>query len=137
MAIQDLITGYGNHGVARQILDQPIVVKRYINTVTLGGLTSGDYYKIFAYDANTLIQRAWIVTETVEGAADTVDVTDDSSGTTTLCSNHDLNTDNAVTNYTGAVFKASAGQICIKPDAALTVAKFWVCVEYMKLSTND
>lgn len=136
MAVQDRITGYGNYGVARQIMDQPIVVKRYINAAS-DNLTSGDYYKIFAYEANTLIMRAWIVTETVEGAADTIDVTDDSSGTTTLCSNHDLNTDNAVTTYSGSVFKASAGQICIKPDAAITVAKFWVCVEYMKLSTND
>jgi hypothetical protein len=114
-----------NRNVNRQILDQEILVKAYIDTSAIN-LTSGDYYKLFDYDANTFINEVVVITETVEGAADTLDITDDSAGTTTLVSNHDVNTDNAITKYTTGLFKNTAGQISIKPDAALATCKFWV-----------
>lgn len=125
-----------NRNVNRQILDQEITVKAYIDTSTIN-LTSGDYYKLFDYDANTFINEVVVITETVEGAGDTLDITDDTSGTTTLVSNHDVNTDNAITKYTTGLFKASAGQISIKPDAALTVCKFWVTARLIKVTTSD
>lgn len=125
-----------NRNVNRQILDQEITVRAYIDASAIN-LTSGDFYKLFDYDANTFINEVVVVTETVEGAGDTLDITDDTVGTTTLVSNHDVNTDNAITKYTTGLFKATAGQISIKPDAALTVCKFWVTARLIKLTTSD
>lgn len=125
-----------NRNVNRQILDQEMTLKAYIDT-SANNLTSGDYYKLFDYDANTIINEIIVVTETVEGAGDTLDITDDTSGTTTLVSNHDVNTDNALSKYTTGLFKATAGQISIKPDAALTVCKFWVIAKIIKVATTD
>ncbi len=125
-----------NRNVSRQILDQEILVKAYIDA-SATNLTSGDYYKLFDYDANTYINEVIVITETVEGAADTLDITDDTSGTTTLVSNHDLNTDNANSKYTTGLFKATAGQISIKPDAALATCKFWVIAKLIKVTTSD
>lgn len=125
-----------NRNVNRQILDQEVTVKAYIDTSSTN-LGSGDYYKLFDYDANTLINEVVVITETVEGAADTLDITDDTAGTTTLVSNHDVNTDNAVSKYTTGLFKDTAGQISIKPDAALATCKFWVVAKLIKVTTSD
>jgi len=125
-----------NRNVPRQILDQEILVKAYVDT-TSNNLTIGTFYKLFDYDANTLINEIVAITETVEGAGDTFDITDDVSGTTTLISNHDTNTDNAVSKYTTGLFKATAGQICIKPDAALTGFKGWVIAKLVKVLVTD
>lgn len=125
----------GNRNVARQILDQEMQVTAYIDTAA-NNLTSGVFYKLFDYDANTLISEVKVITETVEGVGDTLDITDDTSGTTTLISNHDVDTDNALSKYTTGIFKDTAGQISIKPDADLTVCKFWVTVTYMKVTTS-
>ena len=134
MAIYDTLQT-GNRNVAREILDQEVVVSAYIDTSDKN-LGSGDYYKLFDYGANTIINEIHVITETVEGAAETLDITDDTAGTTTLVSNHDLNTDNALSKYTTGLFKATAGQISIKPDAALTVCKFFVVAKLIKLSTD-
>ena len=135
MAIYDTLQT-SNRNVPRQILDQEITVKAYIDTSAIN-LGSGDYYKLFDYEANTFINEVKVITETVEGAGDTLDITDDTSGTTTLVSNHDVNTDNAISKYTTGLFKASAGQISIKPDAALATCKFWVSVTFIKFTTSD
>lgn len=125
-----------NRNVPRQILDQEILVKAYVDTTSIN-LTSGIFYKLFDYDANTLINEIVAITETVEGAGDTFDITDDVVGTTTLISNHDTNTDNAVSKYTTGLFKATAGQICIKPDADLTGFKGWVIAKLVKVLVTD
>ena len=125
-----------NRNVSRQILDHEMTSKAYVDC-SANNLVSGDFYKLFDYDANTLINEIKVITETVEGTGDTLDIVDDTVGTTTLISNHDVNTDNALSKYTTGIFKATAGQISIKPDAALTVCKFWVVVTYIKLTVLD
>jgi len=112
MAVQStLINLPGGRDQIKLNVEGAVTRKAYIDASSTN-LTSGDYYRLFEYGANTIIQNVHIITETVEGAADTVDVTDDESGTTTLCSNHDLNTDNAITNYRTGIFKNSA-RVCI------------------------
>lgn len=135
MSVSDVLQT-GNRNVPRQILDQEVEVKAYIDC-SANNLMSGDFYKLFDYPANTLINEVVVITETVEGAGDTLDITDDSVGTTTLISNADMNTDNAVSKYTTGLFKATAGQICIKPDAALTVCGFWVQAKLQLFKTTD
>ena len=125
-----------NRNVPRQILDHEMTSRAYIDC-SANNLTSGDFYKLFNYEANTLINEVKVITETVEGAGDTLDITDDSVGTTTLVSNHDVNTDNALSKYVTGIFKDAAGSISIKPDADLTVCKFWVVVTYVKVTTDD
>lgn len=127
--------GAGNFGVVRRKLDQRVTLARYINCATYN-LDSGTFYEIFKYPANTLLQKVYTITETVEGAGDTLDIVSTDAGADTLVSNHDVNTDNSVGESSTHVFKAAAGEICIKPDADLTVCKFWVVVEYLTLSTN-
>jgi len=135
MAVSDVLQT-SNRNVPRQILDQEVEVKAYIDC-SANNLTSGDFYKLFDYPANTLINEIVVITETVEGAGDTLDITDDSVGTTTLVSNADVNTDNAVSKYTTGLFKDTAGQISIKPDADLTVCKFWVQAKLQLFKTTD
>lgn len=125
-----------NRNVPRQILDQEVILKAYIDTSAIN-LTSGDYYKLFDYDANTFINEIIVITETVESAGDTLDITDDTIGTTTLVSNHDCNTDNAKSKYTTGIFKDTAGQISIKPDDDLGTCKFWVIASLFKVATTD
>lgn len=135
MAVQTtLLTG--NRNVTREILDQEILYKAYIDT-TVTPLTSGDYYRLFGYDANTLIRRAQIIVGTVEGAAETCDLTDNESGTTTLISNNDMNTLGAGTAYAAGLFKTAAGYVSLKPDAALTATKFWVLVSFIRVTVKD
>jgi hypothetical protein len=135
MAVYDTLQN-SNRNVPRQILDQEVVVKAYVDA-SANNLASGDFYKLFDYEANTLINEVLVITETVEGAAETLDITDDSVGTTTLVADADMNTAKSVSKYTTGILKTTAGQICIKPDAALTVCKFWVVVKLQKLTTSD
>jgi len=127
--------GGGNHGVTRRERDQRVTLIRYFDTSTYN-LAATTYYEMLKYPANTLILKAYVITETVEGAAETLDITDDTSGTTTLCSNADMNTDNALKESSSHVFKASAGSICVYPDHALATCKFWLVVEYVALTTD-
>ena len=137
MAVVDLVSGYaGNYRVNKEILDGPVLLKRFIDT-TVTPLVSGNTYEIFKYDANSLIKSAFLITETVEGAVETVDLMSASSGAVTLIDNHDLNTDNKVTGYTTGTFASATNYICILANAAITAAKFWVGVEIVKFKNTD
>lgn len=138
MAVQTtFMTGAGakNYGVAKQHPGQEAEVVRYIDA-SANNLTSGDYYRLFYYEADTELRDFRIVTETVEGASDTTDLTDDETGTNVLVSNADLNTDNNLAAQSTAVFKAAAGYVCVRPDAAIGTAKFWVSGKMKKYSTT-
>lgn len=143
MAVVDLTTGKyaGNYGVEKELLDEVVTLKRYIDSTVVPngnvGLVASDYYRLFYYPANTFLLHVRTVTETVEGVADTVDITDDETGTTVMISNHDVNTDNAITESSAGKFKATSGYVCVRPDQAITVAKFWVVLQYVKLTTTD
>lgn len=126
----------GNYGITSEKLSDMVVKKRYIDT-TVTPLTNGDNYDVLAYPDNCVITEVFCITETVEGAAQTVDVRDNASPTTTCINDHDLNTDNAIGSYTTRMFKASADSINLLANADLTVCKFWVGIVYIPLSTKD
>ena len=134
--LDDLIILPGNRDEVKNNVEGSVVRRAYVDC-SENNLDSGDFYKIFAYGANTIISDVHVVTETVEEAGDTLDITDDTAGTTTLVSNHDVNTDNAISNYRTGIFKESAGHLAIKPDADLTVCKFWVTAKFTPLTVND
>ncbi len=139
MTIYDYTTktyGAGNYGISRTILDQPTVVKRYIDTTVIP-LSNGDTFQVIAYPADTVIAFAGIITDVVEGAAETADLLDDTSATTTLVNNHDLNTANTLTHWATGVFKASAGHVSILANAALTATKFWVYAMFLPVTSKD
>lgn len=127
--------GGGNYGVTRRERDQRVTLVRYFDTSTYN-LAATTVYEMFKYPANTLILKAYIITETVEGATATIDVVDDTSSTNTLISASTLNTDNTLGESSTHVFKAAAGSICVYPNHALDAAKFWLVVEYVALNTN-
>ena len=138
MAVQTtFMTGAGakNYGVAKQHPGQEAEVVRYIDA-SANNLTSGDYYRLFYYEADTELIDFHVITETVEGVADTVDITDNETGTNVLVSNADLNTDNNVAKQSSNIFKSAAGYVCVRPDAAIGTAKFWVTGKMKKFSTT-
>lgn len=134
------VTQPGNYGQGIADVNAFCVKRRYIDC-SADGQASGEYYKLFAVEANTLV-RTYMITETAEGAADTADlyfVADTDTGAasgTALVSNHDLNTDDTC-NAGTVIFTDVAGTICVKPDAALGTCKYWVAMEALKLATTD
>jgi len=127
--------GGGNYGVTRRERDQRVTLTRYFSAATFN-LVASTVYEIFKYPANTLLQKVYVITETVEGATGTIDIVDDTSSSNTLVSNANVNSDNAVGESSTHVFKAAAGSICIVPDHDLDAACFWIVVEYVALTTD-
>ena len=127
--------GGGNYGVTRRERDQRVTLTRYFSAATFN-LVASTVYEMLKYPANTLIQKAYLITETVEGATATGSVVDDASSSNTLVSSSNLNVDNTVGESSTHVFKASAGSICIVPDHDLDAACFWIVVEYVALTTD-
>jgi hypothetical protein len=142
------VTAPGNYGVSAAGVDEPVLKRRFIDCVT-NPMTSGEYHKVLAVAANTLVRVA-IVCQTAEGAADTIDValvadTDTTAGTPiVLLNDFELNTNTfaigqnsvyLVHNTIG--FTSVAASLQILANAALTAAKFWVIAEFIPLKTTD
>lgn len=137
MATSDILIDLaGGRDQIKKNVEGSVTRRAYIDT-NANNLASGIFYRLFKYGANTIISDIHVVTETVEGAGDTLDITDDETGSNTLISNQDLNTDNAIKNYRTGLFVESAGYLCIKPDAALATCKFWVTAKFTPLTTGD
>lgn len=119
---------------------KPALKRRYHNCAT-DNLASGEYYTMFAVPANSII-RSYAWTETVEGAAETLDViwiavTDTTAASgVSMISNHTLETDDTCSTGT-VIAQDAAGYVCVKPDAALTVGKFNLVIEIIPMSNND
>lgn len=128
------LTRAGNYNVGEKILDQEITLTRYIDC-TVDNLTSGAYYKLWSVPAGFQINEAYLTCIATE-SSDTVDIVDDDSATTTILSNGALATIGTVTATTARKYYASAGFICMKPDAALTTGKFYVTIKGLVLNTS-
>jgi hypothetical protein len=127
----------GNYNVGHRNGEGIVTLIRYIDTTATGyDLASAEFDKIFAVPDNFCVLEARVVCDVVEGAVQTVDIVDDDSATTTFVSNADLSTAGGTMTTTNArkTYQA-AGFICIRPDAAITVAKFWVIIEGIILTT--
>lgn len=131
------LTRRGNYNVSSKILDQVITLSRYFDA-SVDNLASGAYYKIFSVPANFLLTEAYITCVTGDGSTETIDLVDDDSATTTFVSSAEVGTgDEGKTGATNArKLYTSAGFICLKPDAALDAAKFWVVVKGIVLNTS-
>lgn len=135
MAIVDLTTSTypGNYGVARQpYLDQEVTLRRVIDAAALTNLTfsASNIYQAIAYAAGSFITFAQIICKTAEGSAATIDLFDDVDSTTTLVSAANVNSANASgTTYNTGKYKASAGDICFTPSAAIAACKFEIIVK--------
>ncbi len=121
----------GNYNVSKRNLDEIVTLCRYIDCSTYN-LNSGEYTKIFTLPAGTVVLEAYTVEVTAEGT-DYCDVTINDATTITLVSN---GMTNAVDATNARAYCASESYVCLKPDAALTAAKFYVIVKCMLLSTS-
>lgn len=121
----------GNYNVSKRNTDEIVTLCRYIDC-SADNLGSGEYTKIFYLPAGTAVLEAYTVEVTAEGT-DYCDVTINDATTVTLVSNGMTNTVD-VTN--ARTYCASASYVCLKPDAALTSAKFYVIVKCILLSTS-
>lgn len=132
------LTRAGNYNVTKQILDEEITLKRFIDTST-DNLTSGAFYKLFSVPEYFSVLEAYVTCHTAETSAgsDTVDIVDDDSATTTLVTNGALATAGTVTATNARKTYTAAGFVCMRPDAALTTAKFWVIIKGVQLKTTD
>lgn len=131
----DFTKDHGNYNVGKRNLDDTVTMVRYIDT-SVDNLTSGGYYKIFAVPAYFALLKAYIVVVTAEGAAETLDLVDDDSSSTTFTNDADLNTANGVVANTTSGYYSSAGYICILANADLTATQFYVIVEGIILNTD-
>lgn len=127
------LTRPGNYNVGKQILDEVITLSRYIDC-SVDNLSSGAFYKLWSVPDDFCVLEAYVSNDVAEGAGDTLDIVDDDSATTTFVSNANLNSAGAVTATNARKTYQAAGFICMKPDAALTVAKFWVVIKGIVLS---
>lgn len=130
----DFMKRAGNYNVTEKILDQEITRSRYIDCTT-DNLTSGAFYKLFAVPAGFQVNEVYVTCVATEGS-DTFDVVDDDSATTTLLTNADMSAIGTVTATTARKYYAAAGFIVIRPDAALTTAKFYVTIKGIVLNTS-
>ena len=129
------LTRRGNYNVSTKILDQEITLTRYIDTST-DNLTSAAFYKIYSVPAGFMLTEAYVTCVTAEGAADTLDIVDDDSATTTFVTNASQQVANVVTATNARKYYAAAGFIVVRPDAALTACKFYVTIKGIVLNTN-
>lgn len=129
------LTRPGNYSIGKKILDEGITLTRYFDC-SVDNLASGAFYKIFSVPANFVVTEAYVSCVTPEGAADTIDVVDDDSATTTFVTNANVNSAGTVTATNARKVYTSAGFIVLRPDADLTVAKFYVTVKGYILNTS-
>lgn len=128
------LTRSGNYNVGKQVLDEEITLSRYIDCTT-DNLTSGAFYKLFSVAAGFLLTEAYASCVATEGA-DTFDIVDDDSATTTFITNANMSAAGTVTATNARKYYAAAGFIVLRPDAALTTAKFYVTIKGVKLNTS-
>lgn len=133
----DWTADVGNYNVGKQVLDEVITLSRYIDTTETGyDIGNGEYIKIFSVPDNFALLDAYVSCDVVEGAAETIDIVDDDSATTTFVNDANLNSAGAVTATNARKTYQAAGYICILGNAAITAAKFWVVVKGIILSTD-
>jgi hypothetical protein len=131
----DFVTGYaGGYNVGKVILDEVVTLTRYHACATTN-LGSGEYSKMFTIPANFAILEAYVVTTTVEGAGDTMDVTVNDATTHTLVNNADMNTEGCVTATNARIMHTTETYVCVKPDNALTACAFVLIIRGILLST--
>lgn len=128
------LTRAGNYNVSEKILDQEVTLSRFIDC-TVDNLASGAYYKLWSVPAGFQLNEAYLSCVATE-SSDTCDIVDDDSATTTFVSNGALATIGTVTGTNARKYYASAGFICMKPDANLTTGKFYVTVKGIVLNTS-
>lgn len=132
----DWTTDPGNYNVGKQILDEVITLSRYFDCSDDKALGNGEYSKIWAVPDDFALLDAYVVCDVVEGAADTIDIVDDDSSTTTFVTTATVNTAGTVTVTNARKTYQAAGFICILANADITVAKFWVIVKGIVLSKS-
>jgi len=133
----DFTARAGNYNVGTRILDQEITLTRFIDTSS-DNLGSGEYTKLWSVPAGFLITEGYATCHTAEttSGSDTFDITVNDATTHTIISNAGLSAEGVVTATNARWYCAAASYICIKPDAALTTAKFWVTIKGIILSTS-
>jgi len=129
------LTRPGNYNVGKQILDEVITLSRYIDCST-DDLASGAFYKLWSVPDDFALLEAYLSCDVVEGAANTVTITDDDSTTTSFVTVASVNTAGTVTATNARKTYQAAGFIVMTPSAALDAAKFWVIIKGMVLSKN-
>lgn len=131
----DFTTLPGNYGVGKQCLDEEVTRVMFVDT-TKYPLGNGEYTKLFFVPAGTIITEVYVVCHTAEGAAETIDITLGDATTTTLVSNASMEVANVVTATNARIYVASDTYIAVKPDAAITAAKFFVIAKTLIASTS-
>lgn len=127
----------GAYNVGKKLTGEVVTLTRYIDTTATGyDIGSGEYIKIFAVPDNFSVLDAYVSCDVAEGAAETIDIVDDDSATTTFVTNANINSAGAVTATNARKTYQSDGFICIHGDAAITAAKFWVIIKGIILDTK-
>ncbi len=129
----DLITGYpGGYESPKEILDDVSVVSRFIDT-TVTPLSSAETYEILKVPAGSMLLGIEVTVHTAEGASDTIDVKD---GSTTFVNDVSVNSKASTAGSNLPKYYEAEDTIDVLANAAITVAKFWVTIRFLKLRTS-
>jgi hypothetical protein len=124
--------GRGNFDKQKEDLKgQEFTMVRYFDCVA-NPLTNADTYKVMTIDAGVLVTGAWIMVETAEGAADTLDIGDSGSAT----AYHDdlsVNSTGVAALTTQAKYYAAADYIDVLANAGIAAAKFYLIFRCVRL----
>lgn len=125
----------GNYNVGRTSEDSLVTRKRFIDFSTYN-LERDAFYKLWEVPANFAILEAYGICETAEGA-DTFDIVDDDTPTTTILNDVSLAAAGTVTNTNARKMYTDTGYICIMPNADLTTGAAEIVIIGVNVKTTD
>jgi len=122
------------HVTPRNLEAVRMSVPIFIDTTITALVLAAAAYKILTIEAQTLVIGGYQIVQAAEAAADTISVGDVTAANTWLAATavNALGT----TVYTGAAkYYASADEVQITANAAITACKFWEVVQLQYLQT--
>jgi hypothetical protein len=130
----------GSHGVGfgseHEILGgyKGVVVRYFDCSVTANNLTGSDIYQVIKVDNGMMPTQFRVYVVTAEGDATTLDIGDGSS-TARYETDADLNATGHTATLDATTMYTAADTIDLIPSADCDAAKFYVVMEYIRLTT--
>jgi hypothetical protein len=134
MATHDWVTGYTGYSTEHEISKGMVgYLYRYFDTSSTN-MTGSDVYQIFKVGNGVMPVNVYAYVATVEGGAATLDIGDGAS-TARYETDADINAAGVTKSLDATTVYTGDDTIDIIPSATLNAAKFWVVIEYIRLTT--
>ncbi len=134
MATHDWVTGYTGYSTEHEIPKGMVgYLYRYFDTSSIN-MTGSDVYQIFKVGNGVMPVNVYTYVATAEGGAASLDIGDGAS-TTRYEGDADLNSAGVYKSMDNTTVYMGDDTIDIIPSTDLDTAKFWVVIEYIRLTT--